>query len=630
MKRTLKFSHKILMAAALIVIFGFCGFTVYSYVLQRNIITRDVGNFLNDRGEGTANSVQNWMSGRILLIESLSETLSRAGQEEQRLDALSQKSLLDHFMSVSIGERTGSILAQPAFEIPAGYDPRSRPWYIGAVQAGATTLSDPYQSAVTNDLVITIATPTADRNGNLLGVTAGDLSLDAVVNMINALDFNGSGYAFLINGKGQILVHPEKALVMKSLAEAYPGTSLHLSNELTEGQQDGKERLFTFIPVKGLPSVDWYIGLSFEKAKAYASLETFRTSAIFATAFTVVVIILLLGLLITGLMRPLHEMSQAMQAIADGDGDLTQRLTIRNQDEFGVLGAAFNRFVQRIHASITEVAAATGHVNQVTLRVIQASHTSINSSTHQAVRTSSVAAAINELGAAAQEIAQNASMASQHSGAARAFAQGGQTVVGQTIEAIAQLSDKISESCAHIESLNDKTVNIGRILEVITSISQQTNLLALNAAIEAARAGEAGRGFAVVADEVRNLAHRTQESAQQVHTMIEELQLGASASVSTMRDSQRRSDGSVAIANTAGERLGDVTQRIGEIDAMNHSVATATQEQTAVVETINVEIIEINALNQESVDGLQSTLRACAELEGQVARLRQMVGAFKI
>uniref|UniRef100_UPI003F586C1C methyl-accepting chemotaxis protein n=1 Tax=Pseudomonas purpurea TaxID=3136737 RepID=UPI003F586C1C len=251
-------------------------------------------------------------------------------------------------------------------------------------------------------------------------------------------------------------------------------------------------------------------------------------------------------------------------------------------------------------------------------------------SDQQASRTSSVAAAINQLGAAAQEIAQNAALASQHSSDARSLAEDGQHVVEKTITAMQQLSTKISDSCANIETLNSNTVNIGQILEVITSISQQTNLLALNAAIEAARAGEAGRGFAVVADEVRNLAHRTQDSAQQVQKMIEELQVGAREAVAIMTDSQRQSEGSVGIANQAGERLGSVTQRIGEIDGMNQSVAAATEEQTSVVESLNIDITEINTLNQEGVENLQSTLRACADLEQQAARLKQLVGSFRI
>ncbi|NBK32459.1 chemotaxis protein, partial [Pseudomonas aeruginosa] len=162
-------------------------------------------------------------------------------------------------------------------------------------------------------------------------------------------------------------------------------------------------------------------------------------------------------------------------------------------------------------------------------------------------------------------------------------AEDGKQVVEQTIRAMNELSEKISASCANIEALNNRTVNIGQILEVIKGISEQTNLLALNAAIEAARAGEAGRGFAVVADEVRNLAHRAQESALQIQKMIEELQVGAREAVATMTESQRYSLESVEIANRAGESLGSVTRRIGEIDGMNQSVATATEEQTAVV-----------------------------------------------
>ncbi|WP_442963072.1 methyl-accepting chemotaxis protein [Pseudomonas sp. Leaf127] len=254
----------------------------------------------------------------------------------------------------------------------------------------------------------------------------------------------------------------------------------------------------------------------------------------------------------------------------------------------------------------------------------------MSNSDQQAHRTESVAAAINELGAAAQEIARNAAQTSQKSGDASQLAGEGRDVVQQSITAMNELSGKISGACAHIEALNDKTVNIGQILEVITGISQQTNLLALNAAIEAARAGEAGRGFAVVADEVRNLAHRTQESAQQVQGMIEQLQGGAREAVTTMTQSQRHSETSVEIANRAGERLGSVTRRIDEINDMNQSVAAATEEQTAVVESINMDISEINLLNQHGVDNLKLTLQACHSLEQQTQRLQQLVGSFRI
>ncbi|MCP2069362.1 UNVERIFIED_ORG: methyl-accepting chemotaxis protein [Pseudomonas reinekei] len=629
MNKNLRFSHKILLAAALIVIAAFASFTLYNDYLQRNAIREDLNNYLNEMGDVTANNIQTWLAGRILLIENLSQNIAINPEQANVASLLEQKTLTSTFMASYLGDATGHFTIRPDAKMPDGFDPRVRPWYKGAENSGTPTLTEPYIDAATGQLIISMATA-SKKAGQSVGVVGGDLSLQTLIATLSARDFDGMGYAFLVSADGKILVHPDKALVMKSLSEAYPKDTPRIGNGFSEVDVDGKTRIVSFTPIKGLPSVNWYIGLSVDKEKAYSMLSEFRTSAVVATIIAVAIIIALLGMLIRILIQPLHVMTRAMADIADGEGDLTKRLTIQNNDEFGTLGTAFNRFVERIHGSIREVSSATGQVNEVALRVVAASNSSMFNSDQQASRTSSVAAAINQLGAAAQEIARNAAQASSQASDARSLAEDGQQVVDRSIVAMNQLSSMLSASSTNIESLNSKTVNIGQILEVITSISQQTNLLALNAAIEAARAGEAGRGFAVVADEVRNLAHRTQESAQQVQTMIEELQVGARESVSTMSDSQRHSQDSVEIANLAGERLNSVTLRIGEIDGMNQSVATATEEQTAVVESINVDITEINTLNQEGVENLQSTLRACSDLEQQAARLKQLVGSFRI
>ncbi|SIR38877.1 methyl-accepting chemotaxis sensory transducer with Cache sensor [Pseudomonas sp. B10] len=629
MNKNLRFSHKILLAAALIVIAAFASFTLYNDWQQRNAIRDDLNNYLNEMGEVTAGNIQTWLSGRILLIENAAQNIAINPEPATVASLLEQKSLTSTFMATYLGDATGHFTIRPDVKMPDGFDPRVRPWYKGAESSSTSTLTEPYIDAATGQLIISIATA-SKKAGQSVGVVGGDLSLQSLIDTLAARDFDGMGYAFLISADGKILVHPDKALVMKSLKEAYPQDTPRISSDFSEVTVDGKTRIVTFAPIKGLPSVNWYIGLSIDKDQAYAMLSEFRTSAVIATIIAVVIIIALLGMLIRLLIQPLHVMTRAMEDIADGEGDLTKRLNIVNNDEFGILGTAFNRFVERIHGSIREVSSATGQVNEVALRVVAASNSSMYNSDQQASRTSSVAAAINQLGAAAQEIARNAAQASNQASDARGLAEDGQQVVERSIKAMNQLSSMLSASSTNIESLNSKTVNIGQILEVITSISQQTNLLALNAAIEAARAGEAGRGFAVVADEVRNLAHRTQESAQQVQTMIEELQVGARESVSTMSDSQRHSQDSVEIANLAGERLNSVTLRIGEIDGMNQSVATATEEQTAVVESINVDITEINTLNQEGVENLQATLRACSDLEQQASRLKQLVGSFRI
>ena len=469
MNKNLRFSHKILLAASLIVIAAFSLFTLYNDYLQRTAIRDDLDSYLREMGSTTANNIQTWLGGRILLTENLGETIALNPAPDYVAQLLEQKALSSSFMAVYFGDTQGAFTIRPDSKMPDGFDPRSRPWYKDALNSNAASLTEPYIDAVTGQMIISIGTA-VKKGGQTLGVVGTDLTLKTITDTINALDFGGMGYAFLISADGKILVHPDNTLVTKNLKDIYPQNTPPISTLISEVKLDGKERIVTFAPVKGLGSVNWYVGLSIDKEQAYTMLSTFRTSAVIATLIAVISIIALLGLLIRLLMQPLHVMTRAMQNIAEGEGDLTRRLVVESKDEFGTLGSAFNQFVERIHTSMTEVASATEHVNEVALRVVSASNSSMVNSDEQASRTNSVAAAINELGAAAQEIARNAAQASHQASDARGLAEEGQQVVERSIGSMQQLSQMLSTSSSHIESLNDKTVNIGQILEVITSV----------------------------------------------------------------------------------------------------------------------------------------------------------------
>ncbi|WP_130931135.1 methyl-accepting chemotaxis protein [Pseudomonas sp. Sample_24] len=517
-------------------------------------------------------------------------------------------------------------------------------FYTCARDTRQACVLEPYfdEASGSRKLVTSVAFPLLE-NGKVIAVVGLDINLAALQNNSEASAqalFDGHGQISIVSPRGVIsansqdvsrLGHPmDNAEVMDALRQGQP-------NVFVDAQQI--KVLEPLPPIAG--AAPWGVLVGVPQDVLLAPVATLQKQlAAQGVQSTALELLLGGGSALFGLLliwytaqritRPLQLLTRVMEDISLGEGDLTRRLQVQSRDEIGQLAAAFNRFVERIHQSMREVSAAALGVNQGAQRVLEASHSSLSNFDDQSSRTSSVAAAINQLGAAAQEIAHNASDASHQSCAARQQAEDGRQVVQRTIEVMNELSGKIRASCANIEVLNDKTVNIGQILEVIKGISQQTNLLALNAAIEAARAGEAGRGFAVVADEVRSLAGRTQASALEIQQMIEELQVGARDSVTTMTESQQHSEESVTIANLAGTRLGSVTQRIGEIDNVNQSVAAATEEQTAVVEALNVDITRINTLNQQGVENLQATLRACTELEQQAGRLNQLVGSFRI
>ncbi|MCQ4302628.1 methyl-accepting chemotaxis protein [Pseudomonas stutzeri] len=350
---------------------------------------------------------------------------------------------------------------------------------------------------------------------------------------------------------------------------------------------------------------------------------------------TVVLIIGLLGcaLLILGLplvvLRPMRRLLDRLKQIADGDGDLRARLEVHSADELGQLGNAFNRFLDKLQPLIAEVGRVTAEVETAARGMAAMAETNdqLISSEHAAV--DQVTTAATEMSAAVHEVALNAQNASDAARAAETQSRQGASVVSSTIQSIRQLAGEVEGASQTIGALAEETASIGAVLEVIRGIAEQTNLLALNAAIEAARAGEQGRGFAVVADEVRALAARTQDSTKDIQARIERLQSGVGKAVQAMQTGSDKARDSVERASGVDQVLAETSVSVQRINDMAAQIATACEEQSCVTEEIARNITDIRDLSNEAATYSSQSMLASQKLSGLSKTLAELVGRFR-
>ncbi len=328
--------------------------------------------------------------------------------------------------------------------------------------------------------------------------------------------------------------------------------------------------------------------------------------------------------------RPLHKLLRHIEQIADGDGDLRSRLEVRSQDELGTLSQTFNRFLDKLQPLIKEVSQVTSAVADSAVRLADMAQANnrLISSEHAAVDQVSTAA--TEMSAAVHEVAHNAQNAADAAHGAENQSREGAQVAGATIQAIRQLAQELESASDTIQTLEQETANIGAVLAVIKGIAEQTNLLALNAAIEAARAGEQGRGFAVVADEVRALAARTQDSTTDIQQMIERLQCGVQNAVKAMHSGSAQARHSVEQAASVDGALSAAGDSVARINDMTAQIATACEEQSAVTEEIARNISEIRDLSNEAALTAEQSTQASAHLSELACSLAQLVGRFRV
>jgi|TARA_B110000211_G_scaffold123129_1_gene142048 methyl-accepting chemotaxis protein len=417
-----------------------------------------------------------------------------------------------------------------------------------------------------------------------------------------------------------------------------------LAHEVTDGMLSGTLDMSKMSgKIDGMNSALATVKISMEKLSENALAEFNQTVeasisdaqkaltlGMLATGVTIAILLLLGWSIVNSIGTALGKLLVSLKDIASGDGDLTKRIQKTSNDELGDVVDWFNQFVDKLHNSITDVVKSIEPLTSLSADLGSLTSETLSISANQNEATEQVSLVVEEMVSSVKAVSNNANSASEAANEADKAAKDGRDIVTKTVASINGLAEEVERAGEVIRKLEADTGNVGTILDVIKGIAEQTNLLALNAAIEAARAGEQGRGFAVVADEVRTLASRTQDSTQEIQKVIEELQTAARSAVDVMGQSKQRAQASVEHAAQTGESLAAITERVSAITEMNRQIASAAEEQERAAYSIKENVLGIKETSETAMLSIKKVEEASLSLVDISGNLQRVTGEFKV
>lgn len=593
-----------------------------SYSSQKSLLMQGSFEQVQRLGEQQAQRIQEWLADRQGIIASVAGNL-----DDDLVNALQQAQTSGNFELTYFGAETGHLYFSDTSIDASRFDPRNRPWYQQAMSERGPILTKPYADVAYNILVVTMAQPTKN------GVVGGDLSIDSLVDSVNKMKLPAKGHAIMLHKDGTVIAYKDPSKSMRPIAD--------IDSELHRDLPDLSRKTGMLLPVyfdsegkdklvwgEDIPNTDWQLIFVLDKASLEAPLSSLLLTQLGLSSLILLLSVVAISWLLSILLRPLSRVSAALTNIADGDGDLTLRIEVDTQDEVGVLADSFNRFVGSQHQLITHIRQLAIELDTDAEQSLVTNHAAVAELQRQQQEVTMVATAVTEMASATHEIAANAENTATAAQQSATSSEAGKCLVDKTRTSINSLATEIEQATYVIGDLSRHAHAISGILTTIQGIAEQTNLLALNAAIEAARAGEQGRGFAVVADEVRVLSRRTQDSTQEIHTTIETLRHTTEKAVNLMESSQGLAGDSVADVNEAANALQEITQAVNAISDMAGQIATAAEEQTQVTSEITQNTVAIKDVTDEITVSAMADLAQAKKLKERAYDLNQKVSTF--
>ncbi|SHO57186.1 methyl-accepting chemotaxis protein [Vibrio quintilis] len=581
--------------------------------------------------QANARGIGDWFHDKQLALEGLKDEI------EKNLDLdvvphLRQTLKSGGFGLSYYGNEKGEMFRQDPSLNKAGYDPRVRGWYKLAKSENSAVTTAPYVSVTMKTLVVTLADPVR-QNGRLIGVVGSNLALDYLTQTILSIPVAGGGYASLVNQKGTIIAHPDKNNILKNVREVTPELSSDSlvraadNDESLVVDMNGREKV---IVAEKIPYTDWLLVLTMDKETLEAPVNDMLVKQLIISAGILILLALLSAWTISKQLKGLSNVAQALSDIAEGEGDLTRRLNVSSHDEVGQLAHQFNKFVERIHTMMQKV-------NDVSVSLGQKADFAASAASQQSSKLKTqqdeitmVATAVTEMASATSEIAGNAENTAKNANHSVELGSQGYEQMQKSMRSINQLAEELTRATTIIADLEVHANEISTILSTIRDIAEQTNLLALNAAIEAARAGEQGRGFAVVADEVRVLSQRTHASTEEIQSKIEGLQKVTTNAVNVMTESHNLVETSVEEFNVTGESLHAISESVSVISDMATQIASAAEEQSLVTADINHNTESVREVSDQLASDALGSAEQSQELHKLVQGLERELARFKI
>ncbi|WP_162064092.1 methyl-accepting chemotaxis protein [Vibrio taketomensis] len=575
---------------------------------------------------GSVLSMDQWITSKINVINSSSDAFIDPSQAKAYLATASKAG---DFRLAYAGLSDGQMIMGVDIGLPEGFDPRQRAWYQDTVNAQNTFITEPYIDAQEGHLVMTIAKPFTQ--GAVKGVLAADVNIQDLVKDVVELNTEGV-QAFIVNSKGNIVAHSNHQLILKPISTVSSGltateiTAIAADQRLAETTIANKK---VFLSAKRVPNTDWYYTLVIDQEHAFKDQESLLGQLIGMGFMQLIVIAVITLLIIKRALAPLNALSISMKDLAEGHGDLTKRIKIDSNDEIGNLALHVNAFIAKLQEIVQDISSSSKQLDSQSEISTRLNVELSDSLATQLSEVSLIATAVHEMSAAAEEVASNAKQTADSAIDSTKHCVHGKSVIRRNHESITHLAAQLESSSNVIQQLEGNAQNINAILSTISDIAEQTNLLALNAAIEAARAGEQGRGFAVVADEVRVLSKRTHSSTVEIREMIEILQKNSLGAVESMNRCQDLASSSVDDANHATEALENIAASIEQISQMASHISNAASEQRTVTEEVSINIQQVSDISNHLTTEARSSRTLSEELRQIAMHLNDQVNLFK-